>query len=115
MAVDKYIEDLLAPIALPVAYRAFKPKKDKPVPDPPYLIYLIPDEDGRGADGKNLVSKKYVTVELYVTAKNVELEAKVEEALSAYEYSKHEEYIEAEAMWQISYDFEIYKKIRRNT
>lgn len=116
MAVNKLIEDLLAPVALPLAYREFDPfKKNKPVPDPPYLIYLIDNETARGPDGLNLVLRKRITVELYTTEKNVFLELKVEEALSAFTFEKYEEYLSEERMNMVSYEFEIYQKIRRNT
>ena len=109
--VNKFIEKLFSPTGLPIAYRFFKPKKNKPVPEPPYLVYLIKDESGYGADEKNLISNKSVTVELYSDKKSFDLEATIEEIISAYEYRKHEEFIESEEMWQVSYEFEIYEKL----
>lgn len=113
MAVNEHIENLLKPTGLPLAYREFKPYKNKPVPKPPYLIYLIENESGRGADGKNLLTRKRVTVELYANTKNTALEATVETALSQYEYEKYEEYIAEEKMYCVSWEFDIYEKIRR--
>ena len=113
MAVNKYIEELLAPVKLPLAYRQFIPYENNPVPNPPYLIYLVDNETGRGADGKNLVLRKGVTIELYTDEKNVELEEKVENAISEYEYEKNEVYISSEEMYMIYYNFEIFEKIRR--
>lgn len=55
MAVNNQIEKLLKPVGLPVAYRMFKPYKDKPVPNPPYIVYLIDNENAHGADGKNFI------------------------------------------------------------
>lgn len=109
------MEEMLSGVGLPLAYRQFKPYKNKPVPKPPYLIYLISTESGHGADYINLISRKRVTVELYTTTKSVLLEEKVENAISAFEYEKYEDYIEAEEMYLVSYEFDIYEKTRRKT
>lgn len=113
MAVNKKVEEMLSLVGVPVAYRQFKPYKNKPVPSPPYLIYLFPYERGYGADNCNLIIHKRVTVELYTNAKTTPLEKRVETALSAYEYEKAENYIDSENMYMVTYDFEIYEKIRR--
>lgn len=113
MAVDKKVEEMLSPVGVPVAYRQFKPYKNKPVPSPPYLIYLFPSERGYGPDNCNLIIHKRVSVELYTNAKNTQLEKKVEAAISAYKYEKSEDYIDSENMYMVTYDFNIYEKIRR--
>ena len=113
MAVNERIETLLNPIGLPLAYREFKPFKNKPVPKPPYLIYLIDNESGRGADGKNLLMRKRVTVELYSNIKSTAYEAAVEAAISEFEFEKYEDYIDGEKMYCVSYEFDIYEKTRR--
>jgi hypothetical protein len=113
MAVNKEIEDMLSPVGLPLAYRQFKPYKNKPVPKPPYLIYIIEREKGSGADGKNLVKERTVTIELYSDRKSTELEDKVEAAISAFEFDKYEDYIEGESLYMVSYEIIIYQKIRR--
>ena len=104
---------MLSVVGLPIAYRQFKRYKNKTVPKPPYLIYLIQSESGRGADYCNLILRKRVTVELYTTQKDTHLEEKVEGAISAFEYEKYEDYIEAEEMYLASYEFDIYEKTRR--
>ena len=106
---------MLSGIGIPLAYRQFKPYKNKPVPKPPYLIYLISTENGSGADYHNLISRKRVTVELYSAQKDTCLEDEVESAISTFEYEKYEDYIEAEEMYLVSYEFDIYEKIRRKT
>jgi len=115
MAVDKKIEALLAPVKIPIAYRAFRPYKNKPVPNPPYLIYLIEHEAAYGADYKNLVKEKNVRVELYADKKELKLEEKVEQALSAYDHDKYEDFIESEAMYMTAYEFTVFEKVRRNS
>lgn len=106
---------MLSGLGLPLSYRQFKPYKNKPVPKPPYLIYLISTESSSGADYCNLISRKRVTVELYTIQKNTCLENKVEGAISSFEYEKYEDYIEAEEMYLVSYEFDIYEKTGRKT
>lgn len=113
MAVNERIENLLTATGLPLAYREFKPYKNKPVPNPPYIVYLIDNESGRGADGKNLLMRKRVTVELYSNTKSVSQEAAVEAAISEFEFEKYEDYIAEEKMYCVSYEFDIFEKIRR--
>lgn len=113
MQASEYIKERLQAVGLPLAYRQFEPYKNKPVPSPPYLIYLIDRESGRGADGKNFYKRLHVTVELYTVKKDTELENKVEAAINEYEYEKYEDYLDDESMWFISYEFDIYEKIKR--
>ena len=110
---DVYVENLIAPVGLPVAYRQFIPYKNKPVPNPPYLIYTITPVKAGGADNKNLYVKKQVTVELYTDAPDAALERKVEDALTTVQWTKYEDYIESESLNMVSYEFEIIEKIRR--
>lgn len=113
MAVNNQIEELLKPIGLPVAYRMFKPYKNKPVPNPPYIVYLIDNENAHGADSKNFILKKHITIEFYSNKKDTETEGLIEAALSAVEYEKYEDYIDTEKLFEVSYEFDIYEKIRR--
>ena len=114
MAVSDFVEELLKPIGLPVAYRCFVPYKNKPVPPPPYLVYLIDNENAYGSDERMFYKKRRVSIELYTTVKDTALENKVEVAISGYEFDKYEDYIDGEKLWFISYEFYIYEKIRRN-
>lgn len=111
---NEFLESLLASVGIPIAYRKFKPYKNKPVPKPPYMIYIIERETGRGADNKNLLSEKSAFLELYSVNKSAELEEKIEKALCAYEWDKYEDYIEAENLYVVSYEFKFYEKTRRN-
>lgn len=88
--------------------------KNKPAPKLPYLIYLIENKSGRGADSKNLLKQKRVTAEVYTNTKNTTLEATVQTVLKQDEHEKHEEYIAEEKMYCVSWKFDIYEKIRRN-
>ena len=110
---DEYVEQLIAPVGIPVAYRQFMPYKGKPVPDPPYLIYYVSPESAGGADSRNLFVRKTATVELYTDDPDAALEQKLEDALSSVEWTKNEDYIESERLNMVSYEFDFYSKIRR--
>jgi len=60
----------------------------------------------------NLFKRKGVTVELYTNEKDVEIEEKVEAAISAYGFDKNETYLSGEEMYMVYYKFEIFEKIR---
>lgn len=114
MPGNENIEKVLRAVGIPVAYRQFTPSKDKSVPDPPYLIYIVSPEGAWGADEKNLVIQRHVTVELYTDTKDAVLERKIENILISTEWSKHEEYIESEALYMVSYEFDITEKLGGN-
>ena len=104
----------LTEAGLPVAYRQFLPIKGRDVPSPPYAVYIISPEIGRGADYKNLLIERHVRLEVYTDAKDTALEAAVEKILGAVEWEKDEDYIESEELYMVTYDFEIYEKIRKD-
>jgi hypothetical protein len=108
------IEYLLIPTQLPCAYRAFKAYKDKPVPKPPYCVYLFSRETFYGSDKKNLIADRDVIVELYTIKKDPVSEKRVEDALSGYEFTKSEEYIDTEGLYQITYEFNHIEKLEKS-
>lgn len=76
-------------------------------------MYIISPETGRGADYKNLFVERHVRLELYTNAKDPALEIVVEDILDAYGWEKNEDYIESEEMYMVTYEFDVYEKIRR--
>lgn len=113
MQASEYIKERLQAVGLPLAYKQFIPYKNAPVPPPPYLIYFVENESGHGADGRNFYKQLHFVAELYTVKKDTELENKVEDAISEFEFEKHEDYLDDESMWFISYEFDIYEKIKR--
>lgn len=113
MAENKQVEEMLKTAGIPVAYRQFRPFKGTPVPPPPYLVYYAERENGRGADGKNLYKQLHIVVELYTDRKTPLLENSVENAINEFEFDKYEDYISEERMWCVSWEFDLYQKIRR--
>ena len=113
MPGNEKIERILKTVGIPVAYRQFIPFRDKHVPEPPYLIYIISPEEAFGADRKMLAVRRHVIIELYTGKKDTDLERWVETLLKGWEWSKEEDYIESEALYLVRYEFDIYEKIGR--
>ena len=59
---------------LPITKNAFEGTVDDPVPPLPYLVYLLPHETGRGADGLNNLKAKDIDFELYTAGDDQERE-----------------------------------------
>lgn len=113
MPGSKDIKKALETVGIPVAYRQFVPLKNKPVPNPPFMVYVISPEDASGADGRNLLVRRHISVELYTDEKDVELEEKVEAVINSTEWSKTEEYIESEALYMVTWEFNSFEKLGR--
>ena len=113
MKIDWYA--LLSQAGYPVAYNHFpRPDPSNPSyspPSPPYVVWLVPAEQHRGADGMNLLSTDSVRVELYTAVKDAEAESKIETLLDAWPYSKDETWIPEEKLYLISYDLSILRRI----
>lgn len=108
------IKEILEKIGLPFAYRKFKPYKNKPLPEPPYIVWYIDDEQDFGSDDKNFLKRQKISFELYSRNKDRTNEAKIEEALNFVRFNKWEEYIESEKLYFVLYEFEIIIKIGGN-
>lgn len=98
-------------LGLPIAKNAFRKTAKKPVPEPPYIVYLI-SESQRGDDTKNRIREISGSIELYTDRKPDEaLEYRIErEVLFDVEYRKDQGYITTENMVQTAYDFELIQK-----
>ena len=101
MELEK-IKALLDTVGIPVAYDHFKEQID-----PPFLAYLLPESRNVIADDCIYQRKVLVRVELYTDKKDLELERKVEAALADMVWTKAEEYIESEDMFEIMYEMEV--------
>lgn len=111
MPESKDIKKVLEAVGIPVAYRQFVPLKDKPVPNPPFMVYVISPEDASGADGRNFLVQRHISVELYTDEKDTELEEKVEALINSVDWTKYEEYIESEALYMVTWEYDSYEKI----
>lgn len=94
-------------LRLPLAKNEFRETLENPIPAPPYLVYLIPSETGRGADAINNIKEIHPSLELY-TDKTADdsLEKRIEkEVLYDVEYEKFQTTIESEELVQTAYEF----------
>lgn len=100
---------------LPLAKDAFRETKENPLPEPPYLVYIVPQVVGRGSDERILLHEIHAALELY-TDKVVDgsLEKEIEEkVLFDVDYTKYQDTIESEDMVQTAYEFTIYEKVKK--
>ncbi len=107
MDVEKLLEDL----GIPFAYQKFKPYKNIPLPDPPYIKWFIDDEHHFGSDDKNLLKRCTITIELYTKNRDKGIETKIEKALGFGEFDIWREYLENEKLHVTLYEFETITKI----
>lgn len=111
MATFENILKRAAALGLPMAKDQFEKTNKKPVPDPPYLVYLQ-EETQRGDDHKNRIREIDGSLELYTDRRpDPDLEAKIEnEVLPDIEFRKYQAKINSENMVQTAYEFTIIQK-----
>lgn len=100
-------------LGIPIAKNEFRKTAKKPVPDPPYIVYLS-NEEQRGDDKRNRIREFNGSVELYTDRVPDEtLECQIEnEVLFDIEFSKEQSLISSENIVQTAYDFKIIQKGR---
>lgn len=97
---QKELAQRLAATGLPVAYRAFRTRQA-----PPCYLYVYDSQFF--ADNEMYYSTGHYQVELYTSTKDLAAEAKVEAALDGLCWEKSEEYIDAEKIYQLTYEIEV--------
>lgn len=82
---------------------------------PPPLPYIVFNDDieTSGADEKNCLSDRNISIEMYSERKNKEKELLIENLLNekAINFKKNRTWIDREKFFQTVYDFKIYEKI----
>lgn len=97
----------LRKLNIPVAYMVF----DKPQ-NPPYIAYYESGGEVTGADNYNLYRNINITIELYTTKKNPQLEHQLEALFRDVELDKSTDiYIDNEKLLKIEYSFSFRQKI----
>lgn len=86
MTIQQLNEDLKS-TGLPVAYRRFP---DKKTPKLPFIVFWMTSKDHIYADGKPIKTLAGIIIELHCSYKNLEVERKLEKALSKYNWSSDE-------------------------
>lgn len=109
------IENVISPLEIPYAYRKFVKYKNKDVPSPPFIVYLVVREVSGGGDSMNLYKQLRIRIELYTDKPDVKLESQLEENLSKIKWEKDRYEIEAEGLYVTAYEFDIIMKYRRKT
>lgn len=109
------IYTMLSSAGYPVAFNHFEestgenlPPEEQGAPESPFIVYLIPNNNDISADSIVAVKVPHIRVELYTTAKDLQVEAKVEQALKDNRifYEKTETAIETENVYQVAYEFD---------
>ena len=94
------VKALVEEMGLPYAYDHFAEGES---PDPPFICFLYPKAENFGAD--NLVYHHFnrLDIEVYTDYKDPDMEANIEEVLTAHElyYEKSEVWIETEKMYEV--------------
>jgi hypothetical protein len=97
---------ILKQTGFPIAYSHFVESENAPLPEPPFIVYLVVSSANFFADNKVHKAAKNVQIELYTDTKDLEAESKVEEVLNSNRlpYEMSENYIESEQLFQIIYE-----------
>lgn len=100
------ITNMLKEAGLPLAYDHFAEGES---PEPPFLIFLFPGSDNMFADNGVYFKISQLNMELYTDKKDLELEEKLEDILTAHEipWEKSEVWIDSEKMYEVLYQTEI--------
>ncbi|KAA0762998.1 hypothetical protein [Bacillus sp. SH5-2] len=97
---------ILEATGYPVAYSHFTPTPGNPVPDPPYICFLVDGSANLMADNKVYHKINDLNIELYTIKKDLVAEAKLERVLDDHEipYDSYGTFIESEKMYQKIYE-----------
>ena len=91
---------------IPFAYDHFAEGES---PAPPFICYLLPDDDNFAADGRVYYRISGVRIELYTDFKDPSLEKKVTAVLDSNGifYAQSEVWIEEEKLYEVAFEFEM--------
>ena len=91
---------------IPFAYDHFAEGES---PAPPFICYLLPDDDNVAADGRVYYRISGVRIELYTDFKDPSLEKKVTAVLDSHGifYAQSEVWIEEEKLYEVAFEFEM--------
>ena len=97
---------LLKKLQLPFAYDHFA---EGEAPSPPFLCYLLSNNNNFAADGRVYHKFNRVHLELYTDLKDLSLETKLETAFDRNDifYNKSETWIDSEKLYEVLYIFEM--------
>lgn len=104
------LKKLLDATGFPVAYSHFKSAPNKPIPNPPYITYLVTYSSNFHADNKVHKQIQNIDIELYTNKKDLLAESIVEDILDDNEipYDTAETFIESEKVFQKIYEVRLF-------
>ncbi|TYR75583.1 hypothetical protein FZC79_10475 [Rossellomorea vietnamensis] len=100
------LKRILDAAGYPVAYSHFTESTNRPIPDPPFIVYLSPSTSNFFADDTVLKKINDLTVELYTSYKDLSAEQALEDVLEDNEipWEANEVWIESEKMFKKTYE-----------
>ena len=98
------LKKLLETTGIPVAYYAFS---EEEAPGLPFICYHVTNSNNFSADGNVYKKINHIQIELYTKDKSIELEEKVEKALSSFYWEKEETYLDNEKCFEVIYELEV--------
>jgi hypothetical protein len=100
------LKEIIEQTGIPVAYSHFVESENQPIPDPPFITYLVTDSANFFADNQVYITIQNVQIELYTDKKDLDVEANLERILNENEipFGTAEVYIESEALFQKIYE-----------
>jgi len=100
------LKKILDAVGYPVAYSHFNANTSNPVPEPPYICYLVDGNPNFIADNKVYHKMSDVTIELYTTKKDLVVESALESLLDENEipYESYGTFIDSEQLFQKIYE-----------
>ena len=104
----KEINTMIASIGKSYTYHEWDCPPEE-VPDLPWIVFRYPDIMDFYADNKNYQRVTALEIELCTENKDFELEQTVENTLASYglTYTKSEDYISSERMFDVKYELEV--------
>ena len=100
------IATMISSVGIPYAYYQFP---DDTGQQPPFICFFYPNNNDFLADDTNYQKIEHLVIELYTDNKDFGLEASVEAVLNlnGLVYSRDEEYLDSERMFEVVYEMDV--------
>lgn len=104
------LKTILQATGFPVAYLQFVETENEPLPNPPFIVYLVAYSSHMMADNKVYKEIENIQIELYTDKKDLDAENKLGTVLNEHElpYSTTETFIESENLYQKIYEVRLF-------
>lgn len=104
------LKTMLEATGFPVAYSQFVETENEPLPEPPFIVYLVAFSSHFMADNKVHIPIENVQIELYTNKKDLDAESNLETILNDNElpFATTETFIESEQVYQKIYEVRLF-------